>query len=196
MRKLAAFLGLVGLLSLGLAQSAQEILDRVEKNLSTPWQATVQGRIQGPGGEEELLARVYALPQARLFRGEILKPGSLGGNFTVITEKEAKIQGLGFAPQGLGDLKALSEQVDLRLEGEVRLPEGVAWKLVGRSKENQGFAAMELYILKADPRPLRFVFLDEKGKVLADLKVVEFKRTNLTEAQLKRYPKDAQVVRR
>ena len=206
MRKLAAFLGLVGLLSLGLAQSAQEILDRVEKNLSTPWQATVQGRIQGPGGEEELLARVYALPQARLFRVE--------GNFTVITEKEvwnylyltnqlvisprekAKIQGLGFAPQGLGDLKALSEQVDLRLEGEVRLPEGMAWKLVGRSKENQGFAAMELYILKADPRPLRFVFLDEKGKVLADLKVVEFKRTNLTEAQLKRYPKDAQVVRR
>ena len=214
MRKLAAFLGLVGLLSLGLAQSAQEILDRVEKNLSTPRQATVQGRIQGPGGEEELLARVYALPQARLFRVEFLKPGSLEGNFTVITEKEvwnylyltnqlvisprekAKIQGLGFAPQGLGDLKALSEQVDLRLEGEVRLPEGMAWKLVGRSKENQGFAAMELYILKADPRPLRFVFLDEKGKVLADLKVVEFKRTNLTEAQLKRYPKDAQVVRR
>lgn len=55
---------------------------------------------------------------------------------------------------------------------------------------------MELYVLKADPRPLRFVFKDEAGKVLADLRVVEFQRTSLTPAQLKRYPKDAQVVRR
>ncbi|GGM92725.1 membrane protein [Thermus composti] len=214
MRRLVMVLGFVAWLSLGLAQSVQEILDRVEKNLSTPWQATVQGRIQGPAGEEELLARVYALPQARLFRVEFLKPGSLEGNFTVITEKEvwnylyltnqlvispkekAQVQGLGFSPQGLGDIRSLAKWVSLRLEGEVRLPEGVAWKLSGQAKEGQGFARMELYVLKADPRPLRFLFLDEGGKVLADLKVVEFKRANLTEARLKRYPKDAQVVRR
>ena len=204
----------LGLMGLTLAQSVAEILELVEKNLASPWQAVVQGQVQGPSGTENLQARVYALPKENLYRIEFLKPGSLEGNFTVVTEKEvwnyryltnqliispketAQVQGLGFSPQGLGDLKALSERVSLRLAGEERLPEGPAWRLVGQAKEGQGFARLELYILKADPRPLRFLFLDEAGKVLADLKVVEFKRASLTPSQLKRYPKDAQVVRR
>ncbi|WP_206202029.1 outer membrane lipoprotein carrier protein LolA [Thermus caldilimi] len=201
-------------LGLALAQSVSEILDRVERNLQDPWQAVVQGQIQGPGGLEELKARVLAIPKENLFRIEFQKPGSLEGNFTVITEKEvwnylyltnqlivspkekAQVQGLGFSPQGLGDLKELSERVSLRLVGEERLPEGVAWKLVGRAQEGQGFATLELYILKADPRPVRFVFRDEAGKVMADLRVVEFKKASLRPQDLKRYPKDAQVVRR
>ncbi|WP_243093919.1 outer membrane lipoprotein carrier protein LolA [Thermus thalpophilus] len=213
-KKILAALGLALFLGLAWAQSVSQILDLVEKNLSEPWQALVQGEIQGPGGREALQARVYALPKERLFRIEFLKPGSLEGNFTVVTEKEvwnylyltnqlvispkekAQVQGLGFSPQGLGDLKALSERVSLHLAGEERLPEGVAWKLVGEAKEGQGFARLELYVLKADPRPVRFLFLDEGGKVLADLRVVEFKRASLSPAQLKRYPKDAQVVRR
>jgi outer membrane lipoprotein-sorting protein len=202
------------LLSLALAQSVQEILDRVEKNLSTPWQAVVQGRVEAPSGAEALLVRVYALSQENLFRLEFQKPASLEGNFTVITEKEvwnylyltnqlvispkekAQVQGLGFSPQGLGDVKALSERVRLQLAGEVRLEEGVAWKLVGQAREGEGFARVELYVLKADPRPVRFVFLDEKGKVLADLRVVSFSRASLKAQDLKRYPRDAQVVRR
>ncbi|MFN3179412.1 MAG: outer membrane lipoprotein carrier protein LolA [Thermus sp.] len=204
------------LLALGvaLAQSVSEILDRVERNLQDPWQAVVEGQIQGPGGPEELKARVLAIPKENLFRIEFQKPGSLEGNFTVITEREvwnylyltnqlvvspkekAQVQALGFSPQGLGDLKGLSQRVSLRLLGEERLPEGVAWKLWGRAQEGQGFAALELYILKADPRPVRFVFRDEGGKVLADLRVVEFKKASLRPQDLKRYPKDAQVVRR
>ncbi len=204
------------LLALGLAlsQSVSEILDRVERNLQDPWQAVVQGQIQGPGGQEELKARALAIPKENLFRIEFQKPGSLEGNFTVITEKEvwnylyltnqlvvsprekAQVQGLGFNPQALGDLKGLSERVSLRLVGEERLPEGVAWKLVGRAQEGQGFATLELYILKADPRPVRFVFRDEAGRVMADLRVVEFKKASLRPQDLKRYPKDAQVVRR
>ncbi len=209
-----AWLGLLALGVLALAQSAAEILDRVEKNLQDPWQAVVQGQVQGPSGPEEFRARVYALPKENLFRIEFLKPGSLEGNFTVVTEKEvwnylyltnqlvvspkekAQVQGLGFSPQGLGDLKALGERVSLRLAGEERLPEGVAWRLLGTAKEGQGFASLELYVLKADPRPLRFLFRDEAGKALADLRVVEFRRTPLRAQDLKRYPKDAQVVRR
>uniref|UniRef100_A0A7V4AN12 Outer membrane lipoprotein carrier protein LolA n=1 Tax=Thermus tengchongensis TaxID=1214928 RepID=A0A7V4AN12_9DEIN len=212
MKRMLALLPL--LFALALTQSATEILDRVEKNLQDPWQAVVQGLVQGPAGQEELRARVFALPKENLFRIEFQKPGSLEGNFTVITEKEvwnylyltnqliispkekAQVQGLGFSPQGLGDLKGLSERVALRVVGEERLPEGVAWKLLGQAKEGQGFASLELYILKSDPRPVRFVFRDEAGKVLADLKVVEFKRAALRVQDLKRYPKDAQVVRR
>lgn len=212
MKRMLALLPL--LFALALTQSATEILDRVERNLQDPWQAVVQGLVQGPSGQEELRARVFALPKENLFRIEFQKPGSLEGNFTVITEKEvwnylyltnqliispkekAQVQGLGFSPQGLGDLKGLSERVALRVVGEERLPEGVAWKLLGQAKEGQGFASLELYILKSDPRPVRFIFRDEAGKVLADLKVVEFKRAALRVQDLKRYPKDAQVVRR
>lgn len=205
---------LLFLLSVVLAQSVSEILERVEKNLSTPWQAIVQGKIQIPSGEEALLARVYALPKENLFRVEFEKPASLEGNFVVTTEKEvwnylsltnqlvispkekAQIQGLSFTSRGLGDVKDLTERVSFRLAGEVRLEEGPAWKLLGQAKEGQGFTQMELYVLKADPRPVRFVFLDEKGKVLADLRVTSFNRTPLKPQALLRYPKDAQVVRR
>ena len=67
------------LLALGLAlsQSVSEILDRVERNLQDPWQAVVQGQIQGPGGQEELKARALAIPKENLFRIEFQKPGSL-----------------------------------------------------------------------------------------------------------------------
>jgi len=197
-----------------LAQSVEEILDRVEKNLAEPWQAVVRGTFQGPSGPEELEARVYAIPKEDLFRMEFLKPASLEGNFTVITAKEvwnylyltnqllisprekAQVQGLGFSPQAFGDLRALAKEASLRLAGEERLPEGVAWKLLGQTRGNQGFAQVELYVLKADPRPVRFLFRDEGGRVLGDLRVVAFQRARLTPSALKRYPKDAQVVRR
>lgn len=198
--------GFLMLVAWALAQSVGEILDRVEKNLQDPWQAVVQGEIQGPSSREELRARVLAIPKENLFRIEFQKPGSLEGNFTVVTEKEvwnylyltnqliispkekAQVQGLGFSPQGLGDLKVLSQRVSLRLAGEERIPEGAAWKLLGQAQEGQGFAGLELYILKVDPRPVRFLFRDEAGKVLADLRVVEFKRASLRPQDLKTLP--------
>ncbi|AFV77168.1 outer membrane lipoprotein carrier protein LolA [Thermus oshimai] len=205
---------LLVLSALAWAQNPEAILEAVTKNLSTPWQAEVQGQIQGPSGEETLRARVYAVPQEGVYRIEFLKPGSLEGNFTVVTEKEvwnylyltnqliiapkekAQVQNLGFSPQAFGDLKALSEKVAFTLEGEEALPEGVAWRLRGRAKERLGFQEVVLYVLKSDPRPLRFLFRDEGGKTLADLRVVNFKKTPLRAQDLKRYPKDAQVVRR
>lgn len=71
MRKLAAFLGLVGLLSLGLAQSAQEILDRVEKNLSTP------GRPRSKAGSKARAERRSSLPGCT----PCPRPGSSGWSF-------------------------------------------------------------------------------------------------------------------
>ena len=32
---------------------------------------------------------------------------------------------------------------------------------LGQAKGNQGFAQLELYVLKADPRPVRFLFRDD-----------------------------------
>ncbi len=200
---------------LALAQSPKEILDRVEANLRTPWQASLQGVFRGPTGTEEFRARLYALPQEETYRIEFLAPSSLQGNFTVITPKEvwnylyltnqlviapkerAQVQGLGFSPQALGDLQALLDRVELRLLGEERTPEGLAYRLQGVAKgEGLGFESLEAWILKEDPRPLRLRFRDEAGGVLADLRFLEFRRANLKAQDLRRYPRDAQVVRR
>jgi outer membrane lipoprotein-sorting protein len=210
--------GLMALLflSLALAQGPQEILSRMVRNLDAPWQAEVRGEIQGPGGKEEFRARVYAISRQGLFRIEYLKPGSLEGNFTVITDKEvwnylyltnqliispkekAQVSGLGFNPALLGNAQAMAERLDLRLLGRVSTPQGPAYRLLGQPKPGEalGFREVELWILEEDPRPVRFIFRGEGGQVLGDLQVVAFQRANLTPAGLKRYPKDAQVVRR
>lgn len=214
--QLRKVIGLMALLSLALAQSPQEILGRMVRNLDAPWQAEVRGEVQGQTGREEFRARVYAISRQGLFRIEFLKPPSLEGNFTVITDKEvwnylyltnqlivspkekAQVPGLGFNPALLGNAQAMVERLDLRLLGRVATPQGPAYRLLGQPKpgENLGFREMELWVLEEDPRPTRFLFRGEGGQVLADLGVVAFQRTNLTPAQLKRYPKDAQVVRR
>jgi len=214
--QLRKVIGLMALLSLALAQSPQEILGRMVRNLDAPWQAEVRGEVQGQTGREEFRARVYAISRQGLFRIEFLKPPSLEGNFTVITDKEvwnylyltnqlivspkekAQVPGLGFNPALLGNAQAIVERLDLRLLGRVVTPQGPAYRLLGQPKpgENLGFRGMELWVLEEDPRPTRFLFRGEGGQVLADLGVVAFQRTNLTPAQLKRYPKDAQVVRR
>ncbi len=208
--------GLVALLSLALAQSPQEIIGRMVRNLDAPWQAEVRGEVRSQVGREEFRARVYALSRQGLFRIEFLKPPSLEGNFTVITDKEvwnylyltnqlvispkerAQVPGMGFNPALLGNAQALAERVELRLLGRVSTPQGPAYRLLGQPKpgEGLGFREMELWVLEDDPRPVRFLFRDEEGGVLADLQVVGFQRASLTPAQLKRYPKDAQVVRR
>lgn len=207
-------LALVCLALLALAQSPRELLDRVEANLKTPWQATLQGVYRAPSGMQEVRARILALPQEETYRIEFLAPASLQGNFTVVTPKEvwnylyltnqlvvsprekAQVQGLGFAPQALADLKALAGRLELRLLGEEATPEGAAYRLQGLARdEGLGFKSLEAWVLKEDPRPLRLLLRDGAG-VVADLRLLDFRRTSLKAQELKRYPKDAQVVRR
>ncbi len=202
-------------LGLALGQSPEALLAQASENLArAPWQAEVRGKVQGPTGLQELQVRLYALPGAKLFRLEFLRPPSLEGNFTVITEKEvwnylyltnqlivqpkerAGIQNLGVSPAFLGDPEALTRQVRFELLGRTTTPLGPAHRLLGQARGDLGFSRMELLLLERDLRPVRMVAWGPGGEVVADLEVVAFERKNLRAESLKRYPKDAQVVRR
>lgn len=217
-----AIRALLGVLFVALswvgAQSPAEITKQVQANLEkSPWEATVSGKAQLPdGSSQDIEFRLQVLPgKEQLARVEFKKPGSLEGNFVVISDKEvwnylfltnqliiqprarANIQGLGVNLTSLGDFDQISEQVSLKLLGEEKTPQGAAWKLAGVPKDKaQSYASMEIVVLKADPRPLSLVLKDSSGKTLAELNFKDFKRVSLTARQLKKYPADAEVVRK
>lgn len=205
----------------GFAQSIAEISKQVQDNLSkSPWEASISGKIQLPdGSSQEAEFRLQVLPSPTpanaLVRIDFKKPSSLEGNFVLISDKEvwnylfltnqvviqprakAKVEGLGVNLTGLSDFSQLTETLNLKLLGEVQTPDGPAWRIQGLPKgANAGFASMELWVLKSDPRPVAIVLKDANGKTLADLSIQGFKRSALTAAALKKYPADAEVVRR
>ncbi|PZA07126.1 outer membrane lipoprotein carrier protein LolA [Meiothermus sp. PNK-Is4] len=204
--------------SLVFAQSAADIVKQVQANLEkSPWEAILTGKVQTPDGStQDAELRLQVVPGAnRVARVEFNKPASLEGNFVVIDDKEvwnylfltnqviiqprakAKVEGLGVNLSSLGDLEELTGRLNLRPPVEVNTPDGPAWRIAGTPKDNSlGFAQIELVVLKSDPRPLSIRLLDSSNKVLAELNLRSFKRTNLTASALRKRPADAEVVRR
>ena len=208
------------LLAIGLvsAQSAADITKQVQANLEkSPWEANIVGKLQLPdGSSQEADFQIKVLPgKDQLARVEFKKPASLEGNFVLISDKEvwnylfltnqliitprakAKVEGLGVNLTALGDFEELTKKMDVKVLGEEKTDEGPAWKLVGSAKDTSvGFDKMEMLVLKADPRPLQVRVKDKDGRLLAELNFKSFKRANLTAKMLKKYPADAEVVRK
>ena len=200
------------------AQSASDISKQVQANLEkSPWEATVTGKVQLPdGSSQEAEFKLQVIPgKDQIARVDFAKPSSLEGNFVVISDKEvwnylfltnqviiqprakAKVEGLGVNLTSLGDFGELTEKVDAKVMGEQTTPEGPAWKLVGKAKDSTlGFAEGEFLVLKSDPRPVLVRIKDSSGKVLAELNFKNFKRSNATAKTIKKYPADAEVVKK
>jgi outer membrane lipoprotein-sorting protein len=210
-----------GLSALGLAQNVADIGKQVQDNLSkSPWEANVTGKIQLPDGSAQdadfhLQVIPSPTPAGALVRIDFKKPSSLEGNFVVISDKEvwnylfltnqvviqprakAKVEGLGVNLTGLSDFNQLTEKVNLKLLGDAQTSEGAAWRISGAPKDaSSGFASMEILVLKSDPRPVAISLKDSAGKTVADLAISGFKRAALTAAALKKYPGDAEVVKK
>ncbi|MDX2003681.1 MAG: outer membrane lipoprotein carrier protein LolA [Meiothermus sp.] len=216
-------LGLLALSAVGLqlsafAQTIADISRQVQANLDrSPWEAVITGKVSLPdGSSQDAEFRLQVLPgKDQITRVEFRKPASLEGNFVVISNAEvwnylfltnqlivqprarARIEGIGVNLTDLGDFDQLTERVTLRLNGEVGTSGGAAWRIQGTPKDaTQGWASMELLVLKSDPRPVSVMLRDSAGKTVADLDFSGFKRTNLTARDLRRRPADAEVVRR
>lgn len=209
------------LFTIGLAQTVTDIGKQVQDNLSkSPWEANITGKIQLPdGSSQDADFRVQVIPGKAaadtLLRIDFKKPSSLEGNFAVVSDKEvwnylfltnqvviqprakANVQGLGVNLTGLSDFNQLTEKVNLKLLGDAQSPDGPAWRIQGTPKEaSQGFASMEIVVLKSDPRPVSITLKDASGKAVADLAVSNFKRSALTPQALKKSPADAEVVKK
>lgn len=201
-----------------LAQSVADITKQVQANLDkSPWEANVVGKIQLPdGSSQEADFKLQVIPgKDQLARVEFKKPSALEGNFVVISDKEvwnylfltnqvimqsrakARVEGLGVNLTSLGDFDSLTTSVVTKLAGEVKSDEGTAWKITGTPKDTtQGYSSMEILVLKSDPRPVTITLKDSAGKVVAELNIKNFKRSNLTAKNLKKYPADAEVVKK
>lgn len=201
-----------------LAQTVADISKQVQANLEKgPWEATVVGKIQLPDGStQDADFKLQVIPgKDQLTRVDFKKPGSLEGNFVVISDKEvwnylfltnqviiqsrakAKVEGLGINLTSMGDFADLTDKVVSKLAGEEKTPDGPAWKIVGTPKDNTlGYASMEILVLKSDPRPVSITLKDSSGKAVADLDIKDFKRSSLTAKILKKYPADAEVVKK
>lgn len=210
---------LIALVSaIGLAQTVSDITKQVQANLEkSPWEANIVGKIQLPdGSSQDADFKLQVIPgKDQLARVDFKKPSALEGNFVVISDKEvwnylfltnqvimqprakAKVEGLGVNLTSLGDFGDLTDKVVTKLAGEVQSEAGPAWKITGTPKDTTlGYASMEILVLKSDPRPVSITLKDSAGKVVADLNIKDFKRTNLTAKILKRYPADAEVVKK
>lgn len=204
--------------AISLAQTVADISKQVQANLEkSPWEATIVGKIQLPdGSSQDAEFKLQVIPgKDQISRVDFKKPGSLEGNFVVISDKEvwnylfltnqviiqsrakAKVEGLGVNLTSLGDFGDLTDKVVTKLAGEEKTADGPAWKITGTPKDtSQGYANMEILILKSDPRPVSITLKDSAGKVVADLDIKDFKRSNLTAKILKKYPADAEVVKK
>ena len=212
---LAAGFALIGS---SLAQSSiPDILKQTQTNLEkSPWQATVIGEFKMGSSTQEAEIGLQVIPGAdAIMRLEFKKPEPMADNFTVLTKKEvwtylfvsnqiviearakAKLNELVQQIAGLGDMNSLEDQFNLKLEGEASTQGGAAWKLSGTPKKpGQRYASVEVLILKTDPRPLTMTLKDSDGKPMGTLEIRDFKRAALIAVNLKKYPRDATVVRK
>lgn len=218
MNRVARWLGMVVVLGLTLAQTAEGIIKQVQTNLEkSSWEMSMVGKIQLPdGSSQDADFRLMVLPgKEPLTRIEFNKPASLEGNFVVVTPKEvwnylfltnqviiqsrakARVEGLGIDLTDLTDFDQLTDQLQVKLMGDATSAEGPAWRLLGTTKDPAaGFSQMEFLILKSDPRPVQIRLKDSAGKTLAELNFRNFKRTRFDARTLRKYPADAEVVRR
>jgi len=210
-----------GLLGSGLAQSVSDIGKQVQDNLNkSPWEATISGKAQLPDGSlQDIEMHLQVIPSKnladQLVRLDFKKPSSLEGNFVLLSDKEvwnylfltnqvviqprskARVEGLGVNLTSLSDFSQLTDKVNLKLLGEQTTPQGAAWQISGTPKDpSSGFASMEILVLKSDPRPVSIILKDSSGKTLADFNLGDFKRSTLSAKTLKKYPADAEVVKK
>lgn len=204
--------------AIAMAQSVSDITAQVKANLEkSPWEANIVGKIQLPDGStQDADFRVQVIPgKNETTRVDFNKPNALEGNFVVISKTEvwnylfltnqvikqsrakAKIDGLGVDLSGLGDIDQLTEKFTTKLSGTVTTPEGAAYKLVSTTKDkSMGYTTMEMLILKTDPRPYNIKLKDEKGAVVGDLTIKNFKRSKATTKTLKKVPADAEIIKK
>ena len=207
--------------AIGFAQTVADITKQVQANLEkSPWEANILGKVQLPdGSSQDADFRLQVIPgktpAEQIARVDFKKPSALEGNFVLISDKEvwnylfltnqviiqprakAKVEGLGVNLTSLGDFSDLTAKVVARLVGETQTADGPAWRISGTPKDTTvGYASMEILVLKSDPRPIAITLKDSSGKVVADLSIKDFKRLNVTVKTLKKYPADAEVVKK
>ncbi|KEF34399.1 hypothetical protein RDMS_07055 [Deinococcus sp. RL] len=216
MKPFLSFLTLAALVSTAGAQTAQDILKRVDSAQKSA--KDVSFRLSGSATLESQTQKidltVRSIPAQGVARIQFAAPDALADNIVVADRNEVR-QYLFLTNQitvtplkkataqaGLGglDFARLTNVSDLLNDYDVRL---LSTATSGGSKVYQleatpknGGDKARVWITEAGWRPTRIQFLGSGNRVLADLTVSNYRvNSGLTVAGLRTLPKDAQVIR-
>lgn len=221
MRRLFPLLLVLGPVALGSAasaQTAQDIISRVDaaqkgaKDLSF----RVSGTATLDTAAQKIDFTVKTIPSQSLARLQFLAPDALADNVVVADKKEVRqylfltnqitVTPLGKATDNAGlvglDVTQISNPAALLSKFNVRLlgTSGTAgsrlYQLEATPKGTGSADRTRVWITEAGWRPTRVQLVSSAGKTLADLSVSAYKvNSGLSAASLRQLPKSAQVIR-
>lgn len=218
MKRFLPLLTLAALLPVAGAQTAQEILNRVDAAQKAA--KDVSFRLQGSAtletAPQKIDLTVKSIPAQGVARLQFAAPDALADNIVVADRNEVRqylfltnqitvtplkkaadqagLGGLDFTQ--LSNTAALLNQYNVKLLGTSTVGGKKVYQLEATPKGGAGDRA-RVWITEAGWRPTRIQLLGNGNKVLADLNVTNYRvNSGLTVAGLKALPKDAQVIRR
>lgn len=205
------------LASLGHAQTAQDIVNRVDATQKAA--KDVSFRLSGTASFENQTQKidltVKSIPAQNLARIQFAAPDALADNIVVADSKEVRqymfltnqitvtptnkaastagLGGLDF--NNLGNTSSILSKYNVKLVGTTGAAGSRVFQLEATPKDG-GTDKTRVWITEAGWRPNRLQYLDKNGKVVADMTLSSYKtNSGLTAAALRSLPKDAQIIK-
>lgn len=218
MNRILPFLTLAALLPTAGAQTAQDILNRVDAAQKAAKDVTfrLSGTATLESSPQNIDLTVKSIPAQGVARLQFAAPDALADNVVVADRNEVRqylfltnqvtvtplskaasragFGGLDFTQ--LSNAATLLGQYDVRLLGSSTVGGKKIYQLEATAKKASGGDKARVWITEAGWRPTRLQLLGSGNRVLADLNVSGYRvNSGLTVAGLKALPKDAQVIR-
>ena len=219
----ATLVGLSLILSSTLAQtptlSADDIAGKVEaaqKNLKD-FSVHINGSAALEGGNQKIDLEVSSIPLSSLTRTVFNAPDALADNIlildkttvsnylyltnqvTVAPAAKSKVDGFSFDFTRLTDATVSLSRTDFRLKllETQNLAGGKAYLLEAIPRQDLGVSKTRILVGENGWKVLKLQALDPQGKVVTDLNFSSWKfNSGLKSADLKKLPRDAQVIKR
>lgn len=211
-------LALSVLISVGSAQTAQEIISKVEaaQKAAKDVSFRLSGTANFDSSSQKVDMLVKALPAQNLARIQFNAPDALADNIVVADKNEirqymfltnqitvmstksagdkAGMGGLDFTT--MTDAASMLKEYNVKLLGTTGTAGKKVFQLEATSKTGKADDKARIWISEAGWRPVRVQLLASNSKVLADMKLSNYKvNSGLNAATLRALPKDAQIIK-
>lgn len=218
MKRLLPLLTLGVLVSSAGAQTAQDILNRVDTAQKAARDVTfrLSGSASLEASPQKIDLTVKSIPAQGVARLQFLAPDALADNVVVADRNEVRqylfltnqitvtptkkaAEGAGFGGLDftqLSNAATLLSQYNVKLLGTTGAAGKRVFQLEAAPKNANTTDKARVWITEAGWRPTRIQLLGSGNKVLADLSVSNYRvNSGLTVAGLKTLPRDAQIIR-
>ncbi len=212
----------LSILPLAQAQTltADDIASKVEnaQKSAKDFSAHIQGQANFDANPQKIDLKVSSIPAQSVIRIEFAAPDALADNILILDKKSSynylyltnqitisslektKVDGFNFDFARFADFNSnLSrDKFTLKLLPTVQMKEGKAYILEATPKDlDSGAGRTRVWVLENGWRPIKMQALDTTGKIQADLSFSDWKtNSGLTLKDLKKWPKDAQVIKK